>query len=206
MTIFIWALIGYAAGTLPSTWIVATRRGRTDILERVDREHGEADAHYLLAQLAGRAAGIATALDILKALTPVILATRLAGPYEIAACAVATVAGHCWPPYLSRYAGRGLAAASGSFLAFLPVEMVIAGLIRVAGSRVKAGGLSSTIGFALVPFVAWWRGQPLPFLIAAGAINVMIFVRRLEGITGELKAGVPLADAAIRRVVFDSSR
>lgn len=206
MDVFAWGLIGYLAGTFPSAWIVAMRRGLVGVLASVQRDVGEADAHVLLQKSAGRAASIAAALDVLKGFTPVILATRLTGPYAIAACAVGTVAGHCWPPYLSRYAGRGLAAASGAFLAFLPFEMVIAGLARVIGSRVKAGGLSSTIGFAAIPIIAWWRGQPLPYLIAAGAINVLIFVRRLEGITGDLAAGKPLAEAALRRVVFDSSR
>jgi len=206
MGVFLWALIGYVAGTLPSTWIVATRRGRQDVLDAVRRDAGEADAHVLLQKAAGRAASLAAALDILKAFTPVILATRLTGPYEIAACAIGTVAGHCWPPYLSRYAGRGLAASSGAFLGFVPLEMVIAGIARVVGARFKAGGLSSTIGFAAIPLIAWWRGQPLPYLVASGAINVLVFARRLEGISADLAAGVPLPEAAFRRVVFDASR
>jgi len=205
MGVFFFGILGYLCGTLPSTWIVASRRGLTSVLEGVRRNAGSADAHVLLQQHAGRAATLAAALDVLKAFTPVIVATRITGPYEIAACAIGTVAGHCWPPFLGRFAGRGLAAASGAFLGFLPFEMVIAGLARVIGSRFKAGGLSSTIGFAAIPFIAWWRGQPLPYLIAAGVINVLIFARRLEGISSEFAAGVPLRDAVVRRVVFDAS-
>src|SRR4029078_6038002 len=100
-----------------------------------------------------------------------------------AACAARAVAAHCCPPYLGRFAGRGLAAASGAFLAFLPVEMVVAGIIRVIGARVKAGGLSSTIGFVLIPLIAWTRGQPFPYVLAAIAMNVLVFVRRVEGVT-----------------------
>jgi glycerol-3-phosphate acyltransferase PlsY len=205
MAVFLWALIGYACGTLPSTWIVATRRGRRDVLDAVERFAGGADAHVVLQRVAGRAAALAAALDVLKAFTPVILATRLSGPYPVAACAIGAVAGHCWPPYLARYAGRGVAAASGAFLGFLPVEMVIAGITRVIGSRLKAGGVSTTIGFVAIPFIAWWRGQPMPYLIAAGVMNVLIFVRRLEGISVDVKAGSRVLEAAWRRVVFDAS-
>jgi glycerol-3-phosphate acyltransferase PlsY len=205
MGVFFWGIIGYVCGTLPSTWIVASRRGLTGVLDEVRRDHGSADAHVLLQQVAGRAATIAAVMDVLKAFTPVIIATRVTGPYEIAACAIGAVAGHCWPPYLQRYAGRGLSAAAGAFLGYLPVEMVVAGIVRVIGSRLKRGGLSSTIGFGSIPFIAWWRGQPLPYLIAAGAINVLIFARRLEGIGSELAAGASLRDAAVRRLVFDAS-
>jgi glycerol-3-phosphate acyltransferase PlsY len=205
MAVFGWALIGYACGTFPSTWIVATRRGRRDVLDAVQRFAGGADAHVVLQRVAGRAAALAAALDVLKAFTPVILATRLAGPYAIAACAIGTVAGHCWPPYLSRYAGRGLAAASGAFLGYLPLEMVVAGIVRVVGSRLKAGGFSSTIGFVAIPLIGWWRGQPLPYLVAAGVINVMIFVRRLEGISIDVRSGKRVFEAAWQRVIFDAS-
>jgi hypothetical protein len=68
----------------------------------------------------------------------------------------------------------------------------------------KAGGLSSTIGFALVPLIAWWRGQPPPYLIASGAINVLIFSRRLEGIWSD-RRGASLYEAAVQRIVFDRS-
>ncbi len=205
MGVFLWALIGYVCGTLPSAWIVASRRGLVPVLDDVRRDAGEADAHVLLQRVAGRAATIAAVMDVLKAFTPVVIATRITGPYEIAACAIGAVAGHCWPPYLRRFAGRGLSAAAGAFLAFLPVEMIVAGLVRVIGSRVKAGGLASTIGFAAIPFLAWWRGQPLPYLIASGVINVLIFARRLEGIGSQIAAGASLGDAALRRVVFDES-
>lgn len=205
VTIGAWALIGYLCGSLPSAWIVATLAGRRDALAGVRRDVGEADAHLLVKVNAGRIAWSAAAMDVLKGLTPMVLALGLTGPYEIAACAVGAVCGHCWPPILYRYAGRGLATGAGTFLAFLPVEMVVAGLIRVAGSAVRAGGLSSTIGFVLVPLVAWMRGQPIPYVVAAAAINVLIVLRRLEGIEDDVRSGAPLHRALYRRAVLDAS-
>jgi glycerol-3-phosphate acyltransferase PlsY len=205
MTVFTWALIGYAAGCFPSAWLVALAVGRRDVLDRVKRNVGEADAHVLLSQAPGRSAAVAATLDILKGLVPLVVAVRWADAYAIGACAIAVVAGHCWPPLLSRYAGRGLAAAAGAFLGFLPVEMVLAGVVRILGSAVRAGGLASTIGYIAIPVLAVIRGQPLPHVFAAVVINLLIFARRLEGVSGDIGLGVPVGRAVFRRAVLDVS-
>ncbi|HYZ92755.1 MAG TPA: glycerol-3-phosphate acyltransferase [Actinomycetota bacterium] len=205
MTVFLWALIGYASGSLPSAWIVAVLTHNEGALDRVRRGVGETDAHLLLKRAGGKGATVAAAMDVVKGFAPVVIATQLTGPYEVAACAVAAVAGHCWPPLVPRLAGRGLASAAGAFLGFVPIEMVVAGIIRIVGSLVKAGGLLSTIGFVTVPLYAWYRGRPLPYVIAAVVINVLIFVRRLEGLSEDLELGMPVGLAVVRRVVLDAS-
>ncbi|MGH2758337.1 MAG: glycerol-3-phosphate acyltransferase [Actinomycetota bacterium] len=205
MTVLFWALLGYAAGSLPSAWIVASATRKREALDGVRRTVGETDAHLLLKRAGGRAAMVAAALDVVKGFVPVLVATRLTGPYAAAACAVTAVAGHCWPPFLQRYAGRGLAAGAGAFLGFVPVEMALAGIVRIAGSLAKAGGLASTVGFVAVPMVAWFRRQPAPYVIATVVINVLIFVRRIEGVEEDVRLGVPLGRALVRRVVFDAS-
>lgn len=205
MTIVAWALIGYACGTLPSAWLIATIAHRRDALAGVRRDIGEADAHLLLKTQAGRIAWSAAAMDVLKGFTPVVLAVQLTGPYEVAACSVAAVCGHCWPPFLYRFAGRGLATAAGTFLAFLPVEMAVAGIVRVIGSLARAGGLLSTVGFCAVPVIAWLRGQPVPYIVASAAINVLIVLRRLEGMEEDVRSGAPLYRVLYRRAVLDAS-
>jgi glycerol-3-phosphate acyltransferase PlsY len=205
MTVLGWALIGYASGSLPSAWIVAIVSNKQSVLDAVRRTVGETDAHLLLKRAGGRGAAVAAAMDVLKGFVPVLLATRLTGPHEVAACAIGVVAGHCWPPVHARIAGRGLAAGAGAFLGFVPVEMALAGIVRIIGSVAKAGGLASTIGFVALPLVAWYRGQPGPYLLATVVINVLIFVRRLEGIGEDVALGIPLGRAVLRRVVLDAS-
>ena len=205
MTVLAWALIGYACGSVPSAWMAAGVAGRRQVLDHVRRTTGETDAHLLLRETARGAAIAAAVLDVLKGFVPVLVASRLTGPYGVAACAVGAVTGHCWPPALHRIAGRGLATSAGVFLGFLPVEMVFAGIVRVAGSLAKAGGLASTIGFLAIPVLALLRGQPAPYVAAAAAVNVLIFVRRLEGINEDVAMGIPRSRALIRRLVLDAS-
>lgn len=205
MTVFIWALIGYASGSVPSAWIVAVVTRNEAALDRVRRTVGETDAHLLLKRAGSRGATVAAVMDVLKGLLPVVVAVRLVGPYEVAACAIAAVAGHCWPPVVHRLAGRGLATGAGAFLGSVPVEMAFAGVVRIVGSLAKAGGLASTIGFTAVPLIAWYRGQPAPYIVATIVINVLIFVRRLEGLREDLELGMPVGLAVVRRLVLDAS-
>lgn len=205
MNVLTWAIVGYVAGSIPSAWIVARAANKQDALDDVRRGTGETDAHLLLKLAGGRAATVAAAMDVLKGFVPVMLASVLADPHAVAACAISAVTGHCWPPVLPRLAGRGLAAAAGTFLVFTPVEMAVAGVVRIVGSFARAGGLASTIGFAAVPVVAWLRGQPAPYILAAAVVNVLIFIRRLEGIAEDVAIGMPLGRAIARRVVLDAS-
>jgi glycerol-3-phosphate acyltransferase PlsY len=205
MTVLAWALIGYVAGSFPSAWLVALATGKRSVLDHVRRNIGEADAHVLLQESGGGGAAVAAALDLLKGLAPVLVAVRTGGAYDVAACAVGTVTGHCWPPILGRYAGRGLAAAAGAFLGFLPLEMALAGVVRVVGGTLRAGGLASTLGYVAIPVVAAVRGQPPPFVVAAAAINVLIFLRRLEGVREDIELGIPRGRAVLRRTLLDAS-
>lgn len=206
MTVFIWAGIGYAAGSVPFAYVLAVFTGRRKVLDGAARHSGDADAHILLRDAgAGGLAGIAGTLDVFKAFVPTLIASLAVGPYETAACAVGAVAGHCWPPLLGRYAGRGLSGAAGGFLAFLPVEMIAAGIVAGLGNLWKVGGIASIIGFGAVPVLAALRGQPSPYVFAAAAIVALIVARRLEGVRRDVAAGASPVAAVLRRALFDAS-
>jgi glycerol-3-phosphate acyltransferase PlsY len=206
MDVLLWALVGYVTGSLPSAVLAARLTGRMQALGGAARGAGERDAHVLLKEAgAGRAATIAAVADVLKGLVPVLIAARLGGTYEAASCAVGAVTGHCWPVAFRRFAGRGLSAAAGAFLAVLPVEMFIGGAVTGLGNLARVGGLASTIGFGAIPLLATWRGQPSPYRLAAWAIFVLILARRLEGVGTDVERGVPVWRAIWLRSVFDIS-
>jgi hypothetical protein len=45
----------------------------------------------------------------------------------------------------------------------------------------------------------------MPYVVASAAINVLIFLRRLEGIEDDVRRGAPLGRAIYRRIVLDAS-
>lgn len=206
MTVLLWALGGYLAGSFPSAWVVATLAARRDALDAADRSSSAGDAHHLLrGAVGGRAAAAAAATDIVKAFVPTLIASLVVGPHEAAACGIAAVAGHCWPPVLRRTAGRGLAAGAGAYLAVVPVEMVAGGLVTLIGTIARIGGPASTVGFLAIPILAHLRRQPDPQLVAAWVVFLLIVVRRLEGIAADVQHGASPSRAAVRRVVLDVS-
>jgi len=205
----LWAAGGYLAGTLPSTWIVARANRARDVLAAAGRGAGETDPHILMAKHLGVGwTALAATLDVLKGLV-FVLAAREWGhldPDWQALCGVAVVVGHAFPFYLQRMAGRGLAAASGVFLVLLPVQMVIAGLIIVAGGYARVTGLASTIGMGSVPFVAAIQGQPGEFVAMAGAIFAILIIRRLEGLGEVTRRGISPGRAVLYRCLYDASQ
>ena len=204
----IWAGGGYLAGTLPSTWIVARSKGARGLVAAARRASGETDPHILMTQHLGVGwTALAATFDVLKGLL-FVLAAREWGHLSaawLALCGVTVVVGHAFPFYLKEMAGRGLAAASGVFLFLLPVEMVVAGLIIVAGGAVRVTGLASTIAMASVPVVAAIQGQPGEFVAMAAAIFVVIIIRRLEGLGEVTRRGIAPGQAVLYRCLYDAS-
>jgi glycerol-3-phosphate acyltransferase PlsY len=203
-----WVVGGYAAGTLPSTLIVARLRHATAVTEEAARGAGETDAHLVMARrLGGGWAAVAATLDVLKGFVLVLLARTVgdASPAVLAFTGAAVVAGHAFPPFARDMAGRGMAATAGVYLALLPLEMVVAGLVIVAGVALRSTGLASTIALALVPALAAALGEPAAYVWMGVAILLLVLLRRLEGVGAVIRGGVGPARAVWYRAVFDVS-
>src|SRR5918997_4580737 len=82
---------------------------------------GGTGATNVLRTLGPRASVVVALLDILKGVLPVLLA-RSAGfdSTWVAAAAVATVAGHCWSPFIGFKGGKGVATGAGAATAGFP--------------------------------------------------------------------------------------
>lgn len=204
----LWVAGAYLAGSLPSTYLLSRAGRATDVLRLASREASEADAHVLMARhLGGAWAGAAGVLDVAKGFAYVLVARSLGElPSRwLALAGVAVVVGHCWPPYARGMAGRGLAAASGVFLALVPVPMVVAGVIILAGVAVRRTGLASTVGLVTIPVAAAVQGQPTGYTAMGAAILAAILLRRLEGVGELIRRGLPPSRAVLYRAIFDAS-
>lgn len=206
----VWAVGGYLAGSFPTTYLVTRARGGTEVLRRARRHAGETDAHILMTEhLGGGWAALAATVDVVKSLG-YLLAARAFGdlpPAWLALVGVAVLVGYAWPPYARAMAGRGLAVTAGVYLALLPVEMVVMGVLILLGA-VGLGdtSLMSTVGLLSVPVIAALQGQPAAYVGMASAIFVMILIRRLEGVGEVVRGGVPWSRAVWYRAVHDASR
>lgn len=200
-----WVAVGYLAGTIPSAYLAARLTGARTVVDQASATGSEGDAHLLLAANASPAAAAgAMAGDVAKGAL-VAYAARRAGldPPWTAATGVATVAGHAFPFYARRFAGRGLAAAAGVTLVNLPREMVVAGSILLAGKALGHTGVGSTLGFAAVPLVAAARREPRATVAMGAGILGLILARRLVGIR-PVAARDGWSTAVARRLLFDA--
>jgi len=202
-----WVAAGYLGGTVPSAYVVARTLRARRVIDEAYGSASEGDAHILLAAHAGSGAAAAAILADLGKAALVALAADRAGldPAWKAATGVAIVAGHTFPFYARPFAARGLTAASGVTLVFLPEPMVVAGSILLAGKALGHTGPASTLGFAAVPVVAALQGKPRALVAMGGAVFGLILARRLVGIRPvAAREGCPRA--LLRRLLFDADR
>jgi len=204
-----WTAGGYLVGTIPSTYLVTRARGGTEVMRRARRQAGETDAHILMTEhLGGGWSALAATADVVKAFGYLLLARFVGGlpPSWLALAGVAVLVGYGWPPYARTMAGRGLAVAAGVYLALLPVEMVVMGVLILLGA-VGLGdtALMSTVGLLSVPVVAAMRGEPTAHVAMASAIFLIVLIRRLEGVGEVIRGGVPAGRALWYRAVHDAS-
>lgn len=203
-----WVAGAYLAGSIPTTYLVARTRGGRGVVEAARRDRSETDAHILLAARLGVGwSALAAALDVAKGLTYPLVARALGdlSPGWVAACGVAVVLGHGWPPWARHMAGRGLAATAGVLLGLLPLEMAVAGTVIAAGVALRVTGLASTVGLATVLVLSAIRGRPPPLVAMAAAILILVVLRRLEGASGAA-ARSSWPRALYARAVWDRDR
>jgi acyl phosphate:glycerol-3-phosphate acyltransferase len=172
-------IISYLAGSIPSAYIA----GR---LRRVDlREHGSGNlgATNVWRVLGPKTGGVVFIADLLKGFLPVYflpMYTEILRP-ELWALVygVAAIAGHVKPVFLlGRGGGKGVATASGVFLALAPVPMLVAEAVWIATFYfTRYVSLASLFGAAVLPIaiVAWYRDPRSPVFIASVIIATFVF-------------------------------
>lgn len=203
----LWIVGGYLAGTIPAAYLIARARHATAVIRGAQRQSGEADAHILMDRHLGRGwASVAGTLDVGKAFVFPLAAREWGGLSAewLALVGVAIVIGHGWPPYARAMAGRGLSAMAGVFLALLPIPMVVTGVVILVGVIAGQTGPSSTAGMASAPVVAALQGQPSAYVAMAGAIFLVVLLRRLEGIGELVRGGSSWGRALYYRAIFDT--
>jgi len=157
------AVIGYAAGTLPSADLVA--RG-IDVRSSGSGNPGAAN----VTNLVGKRAGVAVfGLDMGKALGAARVGMSLAGSSGANAAGAAAVIGHCFPVWNKFRGGKGVAASFGQMLgtfpAYLPVDLALGAVAAKSDYWKKrpVANIATICGLWISLATLWWR-RALPNL------------------------------------------
>lgn len=204
----------YLIGSIPFSFLVVKLTAGTDIREQGSHNVGATN----VARTAGRVAGVtALLLDMTKGFAAVELGrwvTRVtawplpmgidASPvhspaFWTALCGLVAVLAHMYPVWLRFHGGKGVATATGAFLAIDPIAVVAGGIVfAIVLLATRFVSLASILGAASMPlFLRFLAHAPfwtiiVSIVIAIAVItkhhtNIARLVRREERRMGERK-------------------
>jgi glycerol-3-phosphate acyltransferase PlsY len=185
-------IISYLAGSLPSAYISGRLRG-VDL-----RKHGSGNlgATNVVRVLGAKTGAIVFIADLLKGFLPVYFLPRYTETLRPGMWALffggAAIIGHVKPIFLLwKGGGKGVATASGVFLALAPIPMLVAEVVWIVTfyfSRYVS--LASLLGAAVLPIaiLAWYRSPQSLVFIASVIIAVFVFWTHRANI-GRLRRG-----------------
>ncbi len=192
MSPIVGVIIAYLAGSIPSAYIAGKVRG-VDLRKQGSGNLGATNVVRVLGPKIGAAVFIA---DLLKGFLPVyflpIYTETLRPDLWALVYGVAAILGHVKPIFLlGKGGGKGVATASGVFLALAFVPMLIAQVVWVIVfyfSRYVS--LASLCGAIVLPIaiLAWYRDPSSPVFIASVIIALFVFWTHRANI-GRLRRG-----------------
>lgn len=185
-------LISYLAGSIPSAYIAGNVRG-VDL-----RKHGSGNlgATNVARVLGTRIGAIVFIADLLKGFLPVYFLPRYTETLRPELWALvfgaAAILGHVKPIFLlGKGGGKGVATASGVFLALAFVPMLIAEGVWIAVFYfTRYVSLASLVGAAVLPIaiLLWSRDPRSPVFISSVVIALLVFWTHRANI-GRLRRG-----------------
>jgi glycerol-3-phosphate acyltransferase PlsY len=179
MAPFVGLIISYLAGSIPSAYIAGRLRG-VDL-----RKHGSGNlgATNVVRVLGAKTGAVVFIADLLKGFLPVhflpIYTGTLPRGWWALAFGAAAILGHIKPVFLlGKGGGKGMATATGVFLALAFIPMIVAEVVWIATFYfTRYVSLASLLGAAVFPFalLAWYRDPRSPIFIASVIIAVFMF-------------------------------
>jgi acyl phosphate:glycerol-3-phosphate acyltransferase len=183
-------LLAYLAGSIPSAFLAGKAKG-VDLRTVGSGNLGATNVFRTLGWKIGLTVYIA---DCLKGFLPVALLPGVVGTDAIGwrlAFGVAAIAGHVKPIFLlGKGGGKGVATASGVFLALAPMAMLFSMLsfaaVVAATGFVSLGSLVSAVVLVLAVAVRGTGGVPL--LLTVSSVAAFVFWTHRANIA-RLRAG-----------------
>jgi len=188
----------YVVGAFPTAELVGRAYGR-DVHREGSGNPGATNTY----RVAGpAAAAVVAGADVAKGALSATAGCRLGGPGLGAACGVAAVVGHCFPPSHPGDGGKGVATTAGMVLALDPVLAAGAALGWAGLAKLtRRVSLASVSLAAALPLLAAGRHRPRPVVAGFAAASAVIVVRHAGNIrrllSGQERSIPTAAQAAV---------
>jgi len=192
MSPIVGVLLSYLAGSVPSAYLAGQFRG-VDL-----RKHGSGNlgATNVVRVLGAKIGGVVFLTDLLKGFVPVYFLQKYTeGPRAelwVLAYGAAAILGHVKPIFLlGKGGGKGVATATGVFLALAPVPTLVSNAVWIAAFYfTRYVSLASLLGAIVLPLaiLGWYRNPQSPVFIASVIIASFVFWTHRANI-GRLRRG-----------------
>lgn len=185
MTLLLWALIGYVAGSIPFGLVLSKVMNLGNLR---DIGSGSIGATNVLRTGSKTAAALTLLLDAAKGGVVVLIARSVAHEDSAQVAAFMAMIGHCYPIWLKFNGGKGVATYLGVLLALnVPVGVgaCLAWLIGAAVFRISSMGslMAASASTFLVLFL-----NAGPIFVLCALLTLLIFWRHRSNIV-RLRAG-----------------
>jgi glycerol-3-phosphate acyltransferase PlsY len=183
-------VVAYATGSIPTAHLVGKYHG----VDLRTVGSGNLGATNVLRTFGWRWGALVYAVDVLKGALPVLFlpAVVAASPaWTPLVVGVAAIAGHVRPLFLlGQGGGKGVATASGVFLALAPLATLVAiAAFAVVVWRTRYVSAGSLTAAALLPVALGWQDRAFTPLVVAGlVVAAFVFWTHRENI-GRLRRG-----------------
>lgn len=182
MTVVVFLLLAYLAGSLPSGHLAGRVRG-VDLRKRGSGNTGATNVYRVLG---ARAALPVLLVDIAKGYVPAAMFPGWdgGGVNELGVLyGVAAIAGHVWPVTLRFRGGKGVATGAGVLLALVPLATFVAALIWIGiVSLTRYVSVGSLLTAAVVPLLAVLFDAPGATVLFCGLVALFVWWTHRENI------------------------
>ena len=172
----LWIAAAYLVGAIPTSYLAGRLARGIDLRQHGSRNLGATNVYRVLGWRYAIPVGL---LDVLKGALPVLLCSRLSvGPAWLpVTTGVAAVAGHVFSPYVRFRGGKGVATATGMFLALAPLAITMSAVLWAAllwlSGYVSVGSL---IAVALFPLWTRLTRPHAPYTFWASVVLALLIV------------------------------
>jgi glycerol-3-phosphate acyltransferase PlsY len=191
MTNLVCALLGFALGSIPFSWILGWIFAGIDI-RRLGS--GNVGATNLARSLGYRAGLAAFLLDAAKGAAAVLVARRIAPGAESAPLWAGgmAVAGHMFTPFLRFKGGKGVATGAGVFAVLAPPSLLVAlvvFLLAIAVGRMVS--LASVLACVALPVAQLALGAGTGTVLLASLVGALVIARHRPNLVRILQGTEP---------------
>lgn len=184
------AVLGYAIGSIPFSFLVARLFGVKDVRTVGSGNVGATN----VMRSAGKGPGVlALVLDGLKGAATVWIARALTSS-ESAVClaGLCAVMGHLFPVWLGFRGGKGVATGAGLFIPLAPQALGAAVVVFVGAlAGLRYVSLASMLASLALPLAAWLLGAPPVVSLTALVIGLTVVAKHHANIGRLLKGTEP---------------